>query len=148
MGGGMKQGIFLVWEATKSVIRTIQGSVRKCELRSQILALTFFFFLNDPTPPEFSPLPHPAPFPTPPAEKSAPGTNTGIRSLPPLVSCLTSIFPAFSRVGIVRKHRLANVPPCPHRFAGTASSGFGDRKSTRLNSSHSQISYAVFCLKK
>src|SRR5688572_32406686 len=25
---------------------------------------------------------------------------------------------------------------------------FGDRKSTRLNSSHSQISYAVFCLKK
>src|SRR2546427_8886541 len=26
--------------------------------------------------------------------------------------------------------------------------GVGDRKSTRLNSSHSQISYAVFCLKK
>src|SRR2546427_13235187 len=26
--------------------------------------------------------------------------------------------------------------------------GPGDRKSTRLNSSHSQISYAVFCLKK
>src|SRR2546427_8806761 len=25
---------------------------------------------------------------------------------------------------------------------------FTDRKSTRLNSSHSQISYAVFCLKK
>src|SRR2546430_11331160 len=29
-----------------------------------------------------------------------------------------------------------------HRF------GTLDRKSTRLNSSHSQISYAVFCLKK
>src|SRR5688572_32145830 len=27
-------------------------------------------------------------------------------------------------------------------------SKIGDRKSTRLNSSHSQISYAVFCLKK
>src|SRR2546427_8013662 len=26
--------------------------------------------------------------------------------------------------------------------------GWLDRKSTRLNSSHSQISYAVFCLKK
>src|SRR2546421_5690202 len=26
--------------------------------------------------------------------------------------------------------------------------GGGDRKSTRLNSSHDQISYAVFCLKK
>src|SRR2546427_7878243 len=31
---------------------------------------------------------------------------------------------------------------------GTGSGGVGDRKSTRLNSSHSQISYAVFCLKK
>src|SRR5256886_4143306 len=30
-------------------------------------------------------------------------------------------------------------------FAGWT---FTDRKSTRLNSSHSQISYAVFCLKK
>src|SRR5206468_10959258 len=27
-------------------------------------------------------------------------------------------------------------------------SKWGDRKSTRLNSSHDQISYAVFCLKK
>src|SRR5207302_7678015 len=27
-------------------------------------------------------------------------------------------------------------------------SGYGDRKSTRLNSSHVKISYAVFCLKK
>src|SRR2546421_4220301 len=31
------------------------------------------------------------------------------------------------------------------RAAGVAA---GDRKSTRLNSSHDQISYAVFCLKK
>src|SRR5688572_20817407 len=30
----------------------------------------------------------------------------------------------------------------------TAAYGYSDRKSTRLNSSHSQISYAVFCLKK
>src|SRR5688572_31906263 len=30
----------------------------------------------------------------------------------------------------------------------TADAGQADRKSTRLNSSHSQISYAVFCLKK
>src|SRR2546430_4164626 len=29
-----------------------------------------------------------------------------------------------------------------------AAAGTEDRKSTRLNSSHSQISYAVFCLKK
>src|SRR2546427_5766830 len=32
------------------------------------------------------------------------------------------------------------------QFCGVRSSK--DRKSTRLNSSHSQISYAVFCLKK
>src|SRR2546430_12231764 len=30
----------------------------------------------------------------------------------------------------------------------TSTPFLGDRKSTRLNSSHSQISYAVFCLKK
>src|SRR2546430_14234853 len=40
----------------------------------------------------------------------------------------------------------------PHRIerarAGDCRYGSGDRKSTRLNSSHSQISYAVFCLKK
>src|SRR2546427_5233005 len=34
------------------------------------------------------------------------------------------------------------------RLASPSSGRFGDRKSTRLNSSHSQISYAVFCLKK
>src|SRR5688572_31055520 len=32
--------------------------------------------------------------------------------------------------------------------AALASDDPADRKSTRLNSSHSQISYAVFCLKK
>src|SRR5690606_41553812 len=33
------------------------------------------------------------------------------------------------------------------RSSGTGRAG-GDRKSTRLNSSHVKISYAVFCLKK
>src|SRR5206468_12717425 len=36
-------------------------------------------------------------------------------------------------------------PPPPSTPGGGAST---DRKSTRLNSSHDQISYAVFCLKK
>src|SRR3712207_8917514 len=36
-----------------------------------------------------------------------------------------------------------------HRGGGNRRAGFlGDRKSTRLNSSHANISYAVFCLKK
>src|SRR5688572_32438297 len=47
--------------------------------------------------------------------------------------------------------------PCPHwgymlkgrvRMHTTDGHQDLDRKSTRLNSSHSQISYAVFCLKK
>src|SRR2546422_2924265 len=50
------------------------------------------------------------------------------------------------------------APPGPRRespparsagFRGTSARGsFQDRKSTRLNSSHGYISYAVFCLKK
>src|SRR5688572_31967391 len=37
----------------------------------------------------------------------------------------------------------------PEEISGRESFSSGsDRKSTRLNSSHSQISYAVFCLKK
>src|SRR2546421_3724101 len=36
---------------------------------------------------------------------------------------------------------------CSCQPTGT-SRATGDRKSTRLNSSHDQISYAVFCLKK
>src|SRR2546430_13644102 len=33
-------------------------------------------------------------------------------------------------------------------LSGPSRIAISDRKSTRLNSSHSQISYAVFCLKK
>src|SRR5256886_5619931 len=40
------------------------------------------------------------------------------------------------------------VDSFPLLLALALASGLGDRKSTRLNSSHSQISYAVFCLKK
>src|SRR2546430_13147275 len=45
------------------------------------------------------------------------------------------------------------VTPCAQSFWTTDSGTYWqsdilDRKSTRLNSSHSQISYAVFCLKK
>src|SRR2546430_5983221 len=40
--------------------------------------------------------------------------------------------------------RLETLPA----FGGDLDARQRDRKSTRLNSSHSQISYAVFCLKK
>src|SRR3982751_6265759 len=38
--------------------------------------------------------------------------------------------------------------PADHGGLGPIRPGGQDRKSTRLNSSHDQISYAVFCLKK
>src|SRR2546422_8577452 len=37
---------------------------------------------------------------------------------------------------------------CRHRAHGPGTLRLSDRKSTRLNSSHGYISYAVFCLKK
>src|SRR5206468_13079011 len=48
-----------------------------------------------------------------------------------------------------RAAALASAPlaPAPPRAADAAPPR-SDRKSTRLNSSHDQISYAVFCLKK
>src|SRR2546427_2110845 len=66
-----------------------------------------------------------------------------------------------ARPGALRLHLRAALPlgvrfrlgprlqPMHGRLDGGAGQGgSGDRKSTRLNSSHSQISYAVFCLKK
>src|SRR5699024_12655331 len=53
--------------------------------------------------------------------------------------------PAESRSGWKRCPR---VPASPGWTAGRRRSPAGDRKSTRLNSSHVSISYAVFCLKK
>src|SRR5436309_5772602 len=51
-------------------------------------------------------------------------------------------------------HRILPVDPVRHREdpmrrkTSTVASRNLDRKSTRLNSSHVKISYAVFCLKK
>src|SRR2546427_4783292 len=45
-------------------------------------------------------------------------------------------------------HRAARGAQDRRRTPATDRAEPADRKSTRLNSSHSQISYAVFCLKK
>src|SRR2546430_12945776 len=77
----------------------------------------------------------------------------------------STLFPYTTLFRSQRKHNAANHPcHCePYELALTDSDQlvlfcvdctvaavekFRDRKSTRLNSSHSQISYAVFCLKK
>src|SRR2546427_7199791 len=48
----------------------------------------------------------------------------------------------------VRENGHGGCEGFPGRWPGTRCGRIGDRKSTRLNSSHSQNSYAVFCLKK
>src|SRR6266481_7338329 len=55
------------------------------------------------------------------------------------------IFP--SRTGCSTSTTAPAWSPSP-RQSGPSGSRWTDRKSTRLNSSHSSISYAVFCLKK
>src|SRR6266568_8043480 len=53
----------------------------------------------------------------------------------------------FPYTTLFRSPRTRHRVPCGSRRRAR-SLGSRDRKSTRLNSSHSSISYAVFCLKK
>src|SRR2546428_10315059 len=61
----------------------------------------------------------------------------------------STLFPYTTLFRSVRRatapHALPRAGGNPRRPAGSRDR---DRKSTRLNSSHDQISYAVFCLKK
>src|SRR5438034_4009162 len=57
----------------------------------------------------------------------------------------------FYHVAAYRQLPVASVPlivSVPSGNFGNLTAGILDRKSTRLNSSHTVISYAVFCLKK
>src|SRR3712207_6947811 len=70
----------------------------------------------------------------------------------------STLFPyttLFRSVGTARRGRpwhragaTGRSPVLPEDDDGQRSAASGDRKSTRLNSSHANISYAVFCLKK
>src|SRR2546430_13105972 len=68
----------------------------------------------------------------------------------------TTLFRSVGKVKRIRANPRTLIAPCDGRGKplGPAAEGRArilaheDRKSTRLNSSHSQISYAVFCLKK
>src|SRR2546430_8291346 len=103
-----------------------------------------FFFLNNPAPPEISPLP---------LHDALPISVDQLDQLP------ADEERAAGRAGVAwATHPAAKGSRCwpgrgaPEPFAsffqGSDCSLSEDRKSTRLNSSHSQISYAVFCLKK
>src|SRR5216683_1994414 len=54
----------------------------------------------------------------------------------------------FPYTTLFRSHRLSQRGVRVAYRARTTTTRPPDRKSTRLNSSHDQISYAVFCLKK
>src|SRR5258708_17852013 len=69
----------------------------------------------------------------------------------------TTLFRSLSRFSVIVRNRrrrgrgIVGVAPgdnLHHRGYVAHIGGEGDRKSTRLNSSHQIISYAVFCLKK
>src|SRR5256885_6784682 len=57
----------------------------------------------------------------------------------------STLFPYTTLFRSPRRSEQADGSTCSHR---RRSKPKGDRKSTRLNSSHLVISYAVFCLKK
>src|SRR2546430_13044112 len=69
--------------------------------------------------------------------------DTILSASPDRLDARTGLLETYWREGVyekveqLAKEILRDVPHC-----------LKDRKSTRLNSSHSQISYAVFCLKK
>src|SRR2546429_5874581 len=66
----------------------------------------------------------------------------------------TTLFRSGVREGGAQRHRAVESLVVVRRFPVRGSAAFPherpvvDRKSTRLNSSHGYISYAVFCLKK
>src|SRR2546430_8494997 len=79
----------------------------------------------------------------------------------PYTTLFRSSSATFAKISRRRRSIRAKREPQGYSVAGTTAAaaptaarhtgrhvGRQDRKSTRLNSSHSQISYAVFCLKK
>src|SRR3712207_8172714 len=50
--------------------------------------------------------------------------------------------------GLHRAAEVERLPVAAHHGVRAGEAAVRDRKSTRLNSSHANISYAVFCLKK
>src|SRR5256885_13232676 len=68
--------------------------------------------------------------------------TTLFRSNKPQRQCLVAAHASVESRSELGRRNLITDLKCFRRFA------IGDRKSTRLNSSHLVISYAVFCLKK
>src|SRR2546422_7343733 len=91
-------------------------------------------------PPRSTLFPYTTLFRSPPATPSSPQRNAGIPLDLDLVRAL--------RINRSAVERRAATLPARRTVKKEWQAGSVDRKSTRLNSSHGYISYAVFCLKK
>src|SRR5690606_41389333 len=107
-----------------------RSSVSRGRVRSLLCRV---FFLNEPSPAGIYPLSlHDA---LPILRRSEPGQEPS--TWPMLPSCWYS---QYGTVPLTREYSATRTVSQPLAII--------DRKSTRLNSSHVKISYAVFCLKK
>src|SRR5205085_9813909 len=103
-------------------------------LCSRSLAYSCFFFLSRRRPPRSTLFPYTTLF------RSAGGLSAAIFNLAALPPC---------RLGVAQLSAGQRLHDIHHRLrCHSVAQCVADRKSTRLNSSYSQISYAVFCLKK
>src|SRR3712207_8387788 len=68
--------------------------------------------------------------------------------LPELGRCPSHRHTSGSDGSHVTRQSVCGSQPVTREITDPPASGLADRKSTRLNSSHANISYAVFCLKK
>src|SRR2546430_13494977 len=136
----------LVIEMDQTAVR-VRGSRIYC-LQLKPGALSLFFFFNDPGPTEIYPLP---------LHDALPILSACFAVSVMKRSCTTT--KAFFDASDAPFKGLAPTTHSTSRsFAASTCSRdrppsrgitlMSDRKSTRLNSSHSQISYAVFCLKQ
>src|SRR5205085_10244510 len=96
------------------------------------LFLLHFFALLPPRPPRSTLFPY----------------TTLFRSLLVVDAAVAVAGEACLRSNSPRPPQIWKNPPPPQSPSTLKGFSRSDRKSTRLNSSHSQISYAVFCLKK
>src|SRR5439155_7376649 len=71
-------------------------------------------------------------------------------SFPPTRPVVSRLIPLRLKIGLNSLNEREPGPPAlmRKRLLSASRGWMGDRKSTRLNSSHVAISYAVFCLKK
>src|SRR5436853_4218911 len=84
-----------------------------------------------------------------PGQRSAQASSSAVESAPPLKATASGSCGAKRWMAASKAAPGAAPGAAFGAAAGTLRGGSGiDRKSTRLNSSHLGISYAVFCLKK